>query len=59
MTTSDIYHSCAADCLRLSRECEWIKEKAMLVQMATMWVKLAEFAESGAKIEGEIEGGKR
>ena len=52
MTASDIYRRYAADCLKMSRERKSIKEKAMLLQMATMWLKLAEIAESSAEIEG-------
>jgi hypothetical protein len=49
MTASDIYRGYAANCLEMSRERESVKEKAMLVQMATMWQRLAEIA---AKTEG-------
>jgi hypothetical protein len=50
MTASDIYRGYAANCLTMSRERKSIKEKAMLVQMATMWLSVAEIA---AKTEGE------
>jgi hypothetical protein len=50
MKASDIYRGYAADCLRMSQERKSVKEKAVLVQMATMWQSLAEIAE---KSEGE------
>ena len=53
MTASDIYRRYAADCLKISQERKSIKEKAMLVQMATMWQGLAMIVESAPKIEGE------
>jgi hypothetical protein len=53
MMTGDIYRGYAADCLKLSWKCEDTNDKALLVQMAAMWHRLAEFAESTPKIEGE------
>jgi hypothetical protein len=55
MTASEIYRRYAAECLRMSA-CRPIEDKAALVQMATMWVRLAEIAESALKVGGETGG---
>jgi hypothetical protein len=45
MLVVDIYRGYAAECIDMSRRRENINDKAMLLQMATMWLHLAEFAE--------------
>jgi hypothetical protein len=45
MIVADIYRGYAAECIDMSRRRENVKDKALLVQMATMWLHLAELAE--------------
>jgi hypothetical protein len=45
MTDAETYRRHAAECLRISHQRQDANAKAMLVQMATMWIKLAELAE--------------
>ena len=45
MTAADTYRRYAADCVSMSQQRENASDKAMLLHMATMWLKLAEFAE--------------
>jgi len=45
MTAADAYRRYAADCMAMSQRRENINDKATLVEMATMWLRLAEFAE--------------
>jgi hypothetical protein len=45
MTAADIYHRYAAECVSMSQRRENASDKALLLQMATMWLRLAEFAE--------------
>jgi hypothetical protein len=49
MIVTDIYRRYAAECVDMSRRRENVNDKALLLQMATMWLHLAEFAE---KIKG-------
>lgn len=42
------YRQHAADCLRLAQLSSAPQEKALLAEMAAMWLRLAEFAESVA-----------
>jgi hypothetical protein len=45
MTAADTYRRYAAECLRMSRQRENLSDKAMFVQMATMWQRLAELSD--------------
>ncbi len=45
MTDAETYRRYAAECLRMSHQRPDANAKAVLVQMATMWIKLAEIAE--------------
>jgi hypothetical protein len=45
MIVADIYRQHAAECVIMSQRRENINDKALLLQMATMWLQLAEFAE--------------
>jgi hypothetical protein len=45
MGVADIYRQYAAECVDMSRRRENVNDKALLLQMATMWLNLAEFAE--------------
>ena len=45
MVVADIYRRYAAECVSMSQRRENVDDKALLLQMATMWLHLAEFAE--------------
>jgi hypothetical protein len=45
MSASDIYRQHAAECVSMCQRRENVSDKALLLQMATMWLNLAEFAE--------------
>jgi len=45
------YEKCAAECLRWSRIVTNVQSKAMLVQMAATWIKLAERVRAKAEKE--------
>jgi hypothetical protein len=45
MIVADIYRRYAAECISMSQKRETVSDKALLLQMATMWLHLAEFAE--------------
>jgi hypothetical protein len=45
MTAADTYRRYAAECVSMSQRRENVRDKALLLQMATMWLQLAEFAE--------------
>jgi hypothetical protein len=53
MIVADIYRRYATECVNMSRRCENVNDKALLLQMATMWLHLAEFAE-GNKDTGDL-----
>jgi len=44
MRTSDEYQAKAVECLRLAQTITVTPSKAMLLEMAQAWVKLAEYA---------------
>lgn len=44
MALTDRYKEFAAECVRVAREASNPKDKAMLLQMADTWLKLAEKA---------------
>jgi hypothetical protein len=45
MIVADIYRRYAAECVNMSWRRENVRDKALLLQMAAMWLHLAEFAE--------------
>jgi hypothetical protein len=45
MTVPDSYRRYAAECVSLSQRRENPTDKALFLKMATMWLRLAEFAE--------------
>ena len=45
MIVADIYRRYAAECVSMSQRRKDVNDKALLLQMATMWLHLAEFAE--------------
>jgi hypothetical protein len=46
MSAGPTYRQHAADCLGLAQAASTPKDKALLAEMAAMWLRLAEFAES-------------
>ena len=52
MTAADTYRRYAAECVSMSQRRENVRDKAPLLQMATMWLKLAELAERNESTEG-------
>ena len=46
MSAGPTYRQNAADCLRLAQLANEPQDKALLAEMAAMWLRLAEFAES-------------
>jgi hypothetical protein len=60
MSAGVTYRQHALDCLRLAQLASTPQDKALLAEMATMWLRLAEFAESiGAAVSDNIEEGRR
>jgi hypothetical protein len=45
MTTADTYRRYAAECLSMSKRQVDMNEKVLLLEMATSWLRLAEFVE--------------
>jgi len=45
MTSVDIYRRYAAECMKMSQRSKDDAEKKALVEMARMWLRLADFAE--------------
>jgi Holliday junction resolvasome RuvABC endonuclease subunit len=45
MTAADTYRRYAAECVSMAQRRKNASDKAQLLQMATMWLKLAEIAE--------------
>lgn len=45
MVVSSIYRRYAAECVTMSQQRENVNDKALLLQMATAWLHLAELAE--------------
>jgi len=56
MTAADTYRRYAAECVSMSQRRENVRDKAPLLQMATMWLKLAELAERNESTEGSAGG---
>jgi hypothetical protein len=48
MSAGTKYRQHAADCLRLAQLMSAPQDKGLLAEMAAMWLRLAEFAESTA-----------
>jgi len=53
MTAADTYRRYAAECVSMSRRRENVRDKVKLLQMATMWPKLAELAERNESTDDE------
>jgi hypothetical protein len=51
MTDADAYRRYAAECVIMSRKRDNVRDKTMLLDMATAWLKLAEFAEKVDKTD--------
>ncbi len=51
MPDAETHRRYAAECLRMSHQRENANAKAVLVQMATMWIKLSELAEKNGSID--------
>ncbi len=49
MTAADTYRQYAAECVSLSQHRDDASEKALLIEMATMWLRLAELAEKNER----------
>ena len=45
MTSADSYRRYAAECMKMSQRSQIDDEKKALVEMARMWLRLADFAE--------------
>jgi len=45
MASTDDYRRLAADCLRIARESQNPKDRALLLRMAESWIRLAERSE--------------
>jgi hypothetical protein len=45
MTVADAYRRFAAECVAMSQRHESINEKALFIEMAMMWLRLAEVAD--------------
>jgi hypothetical protein len=60
MSAGTKYRQHAADCLRLAQSTSGPQDKRLLAEMAAMWLRLAEFAESApvAVPDGGKEGGR-
>jgi hypothetical protein len=59
MAAGTTYRQHALDCLRLAQLASTPQDKALLAEMATMWLRLAEFAESVATLPDDTEAGRR
>jgi hypothetical protein len=53
MTTADAYRRYAAECLSMSHRHENKDQKALLMEMAMKWLRLAEFAERNQATDDE------
>jgi hypothetical protein len=51
MTNAETYRRYAAECLMMSHQRQNANAKAVLVQMATMWIELAEIAEKNGSTD--------
>jgi len=53
MTAADAYRRYAAECLSMSHRHENKDQKALLMEMAMKWLRLAEFAERNEAADDE------
>jgi hypothetical protein len=53
MTAADTYRRYADECVSMSRRRENVSDKALLLQMATMWLRLAQFTEGNEGTDDE------
>lgn len=51
MTAADPYRRYAAECVSMSQRCENVSDRARLLIMATMWLRLAEIAEKNERLD--------
>ena len=51
MTAADTYRRYAAECVSMSQRRENVSDKALLLIMATMWLRLAEIAEKNERLD--------
>jgi hypothetical protein len=59
MSAGVTYRQHALDCLRLAQLASTPQDKALLAEMATMWLRLAEFSETvGASMPHAEDGGR-
>jgi hypothetical protein len=49
MTTADAYRRSAAECMSMCQRAKNPSDKALFLEMATMWLRLAEFAEKNER----------
>jgi hypothetical protein len=59
MSAGVTYRQHALDCLRLAQLASTPQDKALLAEMATMWLRLAEFSESVAATMSDAADGGR
>jgi hypothetical protein len=60
MSAGTTYGQHALDCLRLAQSASAPQDKAVLAEMAAMWLRLAEFAESvGVTVADDADAGRR
>jgi hypothetical protein len=60
MSAGEMYRQHALDCFRLAQLASTPQDKALLAEMATMWLRLAEFAESvGTTVRHDADEGHR
>jgi hypothetical protein len=59
MSAGVTYRQHALDCLRLAQLASTPHDKALLAEMATMWLRLAEFTETVGTTKPDAEGGGR
>ena len=54
ITIVDTYRRYAAECVSMSRQRENINEKTLFLEMASLWLRLAEFAEKNEGIDNSL-----
>jgi hypothetical protein len=55
MNVADTYRQHAAECMSMSERVDNPSDKAQFLKMATMWLRLAEFAEKNKRPDGSSE----
>jgi hypothetical protein len=53
MIAADTYRRYAAECVSMSQRHENTDDKAMFIQMATVWLRLAQFTEGNEGTDDE------